>query len=439
MAGWSPMAGDGKTDINMAAPKETVTKMKSIFDSCSVDQLTGLKDMAEKGLRNLVAEHSEDDNLYQYILPNKALNDLETNLAKILRAKKGKEEAMKNNEKAFAIADMTQHILNFICPGQILILSTLDEVRHENKQLKQRLKNLENIKSQAVTKDDLKEMMGVLNGVKAEISEVRTVAYQLKANAIQDSEPNNAGPGPRNQKALRGKKTAPSQREFNNVFLGLGGKRVPGLPYQDQEPNSKRNPIENQPEQAGGGEVFVGEEGENQDVNHEKFTYVGYNASRKRNQTPKVQEKEKRSKKELIAAREIIIHGLATPVDKLNKVKEAILIGDTLDELRTKFLGPQGINIDIEKDIAFHERIVGHHDAKLGYQPVKIRFRNQTFCEKVKKAASAAGALNGRRKVRVGKYRLPKILDEKGNPINEDKKVLEMHNSRPDFFFSEGL
>ena len=37
----------GKTDINMAAPKETVTKMKSIFDSCSVDQLTGLKDMAE--------------------------------------------------------------------------------------------------------------------------------------------------------------------------------------------------------------------------------------------------------------------------------------------------------------------------------------------------------------------------------------------------------
>jgi hypothetical protein len=116
VAGWSPMAGDGKTDINMAAPKETVTKMKWIFDSCSVDQLTGLKDMAEKGLRNLVAEHSEDDNLYQYILPNKALNDLETNLAKILRAKKGKEEAMKNNEKAFAIADMTQHILNLICP-----------------------------------------------------------------------------------------------------------------------------------------------------------------------------------------------------------------------------------------------------------------------------------------------------------------------------------
>ena len=224
VAGWSPMAGDGKTDINMAAPKETVTKMKWIFDSCSVDQLTGLKDMAEKGLRNLVAEHSEDDNLYQYILPNKALNDLETNLAKILRAKKGKEEAMKNNEKAFAIADMTQHILNFICPGQILILSTLDEVRHENKQLKLRLKNLENIKSQAVTKDDLKEMMSVLNGVKAEISEVRTVAYQLKANAIQDSEPNNAGP--RNQKASRGKKTANESSTTYSLALAVNVSRV---------------------------------------------------------------------------------------------------------------------------------------------------------------------------------------------------------------------
>jgi acid phosphatase class B len=141
------------------------------------------------------------------------------------------------------------------------------------------------------------------------------------------------------------------------------------------------------------------------------------------------------SKKEQIAAREIIIHGLATPVDKHDKVAEAILINDSLDELKTRFLGPQGVNIDIEKDIVFHERIVGHHDAKSGYQPVKIRFRNQTFCEKVKKAASAAGALNGRRKMRWGKYRLPKILDEKGIPIKEDQKVLDMHNSRPDKLF----
>ena len=346
-AGWSPMAGT--TETNMASPKETVTKMKSIFDSCSVDQLTGLKDMAKTGLRNIVADHSED-NLYQYFLPRKILNDLETNVAKNLRAKKGKAEAMKSAENAFAIAiaDMTQHVLNFICPGQILILSMLDEVRHENRQLKQRLKNLENIKNQAVTKNDLKEMMSVLNGVRAELGEVRTVAYQLKSNAIQDSiEPNNAGP--RNQRASRAKKNVPSQP------FGPGGKRIQGLPYQDREPSSQRNPTENQPEQAGGGEIFVGEEGEEQSVNQEKFTYVGYKAIRKGNQRPKVQEEKKMSKKAQIASREIIIHGLETPVGKHDKVTEAILINDSLDELKTKFLGPQGVNIDIEKDIVFHE------------------------------------------------------------------------------------
>jgi hypothetical protein len=31
------------------------------------------------------------------------------------------------------------------------------------------------------------------------------------------------------------------------------------------------------------------------------------------------------------------------------------LINDSLDELKTKFLGPQGVNIDIEKDIVFHK------------------------------------------------------------------------------------
>ena len=40
--------------------------------------------------------------------------------------------------------------------------------------------------------------------------------------------------------------------------------------------------------------------------------------------------------------------------------------------------------------------------------------------------------------MRWGKYRLPKILDEKGIPIKEDQKVLDMHNSRPDKLFFRG-
>ena len=94
------------------------------------------------------------------------------------------------------------------------------------------------------------------------------------------------------------------------------------------------------------------------------------------------------------------------------------------------------MDIDIERDICFHDRIVEHHDAKrINCQPVKVRFRKQTFCDRVKKAANNAGALNGRRTIRWGKYKLPRERDEKGNAITEDSFVIEMNKNRPKNLF----
>ena len=122
--------------------------------------------------------------------------------------------------------------------------------------------------------------------------------------------------------------------------------------------------------------------------------------------------------------------------DKFDKVKEAILIMDAFDELKSKYIGKQGVDIDIEKDIVFHDRIVEHHDAtRIGCQPVKVRFRKQTFCNRVKKAANNAGALNGRISIRWGKYKLPRDRDAKGNAITEDPMVLDMHKNRPTNLF----
>ena len=54
---------------------------------------------------------------------------------------------------------------------------------------------------------------------------------------------------------------------------------------------------------------------------------------------------------------------------------------------------------------------------------------------RVKKAANSAGALNGRRSIRWGKYKLPRDRDEKGNAITEDPMVLDMHKNRPTNLF----
>ena len=167
-------------------PSTTENQMlKSIFDSCSVDGINNLRNGAIEGIKNIVAEESEGD-LYQYFLPKKIWSELDKSISHVSDLMSGKEQAQatKRREKSvsIAIADATQHILKFLYPGQILILSMLDEIRIENKWLKNQVKNLE---SELATKNDIGELMSELRGVRAELAETRTVAYQLKENATK--------------------------------------------------------------------------------------------------------------------------------------------------------------------------------------------------------------------------------------------------------------
>ena len=109
-----------------------------------------------------MAEQSEED-YYQYFLPKKIWGDLDATISHVNDLKSGKEQAQatKRREKSvsIAIADSTQHILKCLYPGQILILSMLDEIRIENKWLKNQVKNLE---SELATKNDIGELMSEL-------------------------------------------------------------------------------------------------------------------------------------------------------------------------------------------------------------------------------------------------------------------------------------
>ena len=218
---------------------------------------------------------------------------------------------------------------------------------------------------------------------------------------------------------------------------GINGKPVPGLPKVEVKRKKKRKTNNHGPDHEGTDTVPENSDGAERDESQEApYTFVEI---KRKNRGPREPEVKTRNKKEQLAAKEIIIHGLKTPEDKHDKMSEAILIIDTLDELDPKWLGyTKGVVVDMTKDIAFHERIIGHHDGKNGFQPVKIRFRNQNFCDKVKRAAGAAGALNGRRSIHWGKYKIPRVRDAQGLPMKEDEEVIEMSKNRPLKKNSEG-
>ena len=248
---------------------------------------------------------------------------------------------------------------------------------------RKRLNELNFEKSQeSETKEDFtaltKELMSELKSARAEISEIRNVVFQMKSKVNQETvAPKTANSN--NPKKFKAKRPGPSHN------LDPDGNPIPGL-HLGKGTSSNRNNTENKSDQHIESEEAFHDWNVNKVMeNSEDYQYVGPRKPRKKNQEKKNTPEIKLSKKEQLAAREVIIHGIPTPMggDKFDKVKEAILIMDALDELKSKYLGKQGVDIDIEKNIVFHDRIVEHHDAtRIGCQPVKVRFRKQTFCDK---------------------------------------------------------
>jgi hypothetical protein len=287
--------------------------------------------------------------------------------------------------------------------GGPLTIAMLEEIRFENKQLKKQLNELNQKKSQeSESREDsdknefTKELLIELKSSRAEIQELRNEMAQLKSRGNQEM----TAPKAANSKKPKSSKAKKSANSNPNPIPGLHVETKAGASSSGDDKDKKSY------QEMEGMDAF--NDGDENEVKKklEGYQYQGPKG-RKKNKGKKKEPEIKLSKKEQLAAREVIIHGIPTPAekDKYNKEKEAILIMGAFDELKTKYLGSAGVDIDIERDICYHDRIVEHHDAeRIGCQPVKVRFRKQTFCDSVKKAANSAGALNGRRIIKWGKY-----------------------------------
>ena len=235
-AGLSPTAGEKKT-------KMASSTQSSIFDTSSVEQLQTFKNKAKEGLNSIVADHSEGS---YYVIPEKILNNLEPDVSK--QSKANKEAALKNAEKtfAYAIAELTKHMLGFIVPGQILTIAMLDEIRYENKQLKKQLNELNFKKSQeSESREEFsaltKELISEVKSSRAEIQEIRNVVFQLKSRDNQETAAPKAA-NSNNPKKSKARKSGPSPN------LNPDGNPIPGLNLETGT-SSNRNVKENKSNQ----------------------------------------------------------------------------------------------------------------------------------------------------------------------------------------------
>jgi hypothetical protein len=136
----------------------------------------GAVEHLEKIVNNVDEEAGKDQGMYEYFLPRKIWSELDKTLISVKDLTSGKNEIqrMSTREKSIstAIADSTQHMLKFLYPGQVLILTMLDEIRIKNKSLKGRLKTLE----EWMEKNDINEVLLELKGVKAELAEFKEIS-----------------------------------------------------------------------------------------------------------------------------------------------------------------------------------------------------------------------------------------------------------------------
>ena len=415
------------------APKAETEKVVTLglFEGCSINNIKVLTNGALEHIQEIVNdvgdEAGKDQGPYEYFLPRKIWAELDRSQASVKDLTSGKNEMQRvqTREKSIsmAIADTTQHMLKFLYPGQVLMLTMLDEIRIENKSLKVRLKTIEDW----VEKNDIIEMAHELKGVKAELSEL------IKISTGRD-------------RVDPGKETKQNQRQTTNAktpttYLptGIEGKILPGIqPEVVRKKNKKRkNQGKNEDSKADPSGNEDQETSEGAEIDDTPFKE---SRKKRNNRGPKKPEviSRNQSKQEQLASKEIIIHGLTTPKDEKEKIEESVRIMDVLNELDPEWLGfKKGVIIDMTNDIAFHERIIGHYDGdENGCEPVKIRFKTKKVCDRVKGAAGAAGALNGRKPIHTNsKYRVPKTRDPNGKRIDEDPEVIERAKNRPKIFF----
>ena len=374
--------------------------------------------------------------------------------------KKGElQEAKEASESAIgkAIGRASEHTLGFLIPSHLKIISKQEKIYEETKdvcrtnnnlkkKLEEKLEILGAIDPEEL-KDSLRAIKSVENTVKlladkndcraqlekanAEIARLQTIIGELRDEISEISEGQNQKSG-----ARKNVKNGPKK---NNQGQSAQGQPQPSTSFADMAANNTQAPMSNvSPATTNQGGDQEGYQTQNKPrLGRAKKRNDATNQGNNQVHPPK---KGKPSPKELEEACKIILHGVEVPVGG-KEDDDPVLIQEAMDEFRPVYIGGKGLNIDVSKEIHNIMRIKGHWDEKpvdeggRNAPPIEFTFRHIERARKFKAAAAYAGALNGRRKMKYGKYQIPKYVNKAGEKITPSAEEINRAERRPTFFF----
>ena len=469
-AGSSGQAGQQQ---RMAEPGNS----ESFFTMCDQTQLDKIKSAGQQRLNILINNNADDF----YKLPEGiAKNDL---------------TGKKLGTIAGAMGDLTDHMLGFIIPGQVMMLEKEDKLERDMSQVKTELGKIlqqlsyyaednrrmaKTIKDMADSRAEndrvhtnvIKELQNDVHKSKEEIVKLRNELFLNKetdrGQRPENSAQNDQSQGDQGQGRGRGGRGR-GRGGRGRYYWGPNGSQphpypadiahVPGS-GADFDPNSTSNKYftDNQ----GRTPSQRREQAEKDKVNAKNNDEGGWYdditegpSNPKDNNKKRVQNKNKNKKPETVPltkkqmryAKEVIIHKV--PSQKKGSYKdedeyrarESDILYELFDDISPKYLKDHGVTIDIKKDIDYSDSFMKHYDElHHGLAPIRLRFHTVKMCNQVIKAAKRAECLNGRRPSFFGKHAIPRKYDNSGNlNANADEEAKRIAASRPAFYFRPSL
>ena len=431
----------------------------NLFKQCSVPKIEQFLIAGDKRLIDIIKE-------FQDVEATKASPDDPTKwvpvkvLSALIQGTRARPNEVKEAKEAAetaigkAIGSSTEHILGFVIPillkvlvKQENILEETRDVRRTNQELKQKLDCIE--KLEALETFDPKIMKEIQEGLKSikmlegEVHELMKCRYEdslsLDKAEIQIAELRSTIDGLRPEDATNqnsgGNKSNEGQKPRQN-----------GHPKTNQAPEAKKSfakAAAKKSTQNAAKEKPTPKASENED----SAAFKSDPKDKKRRGKPAQPNQDKNPKssgwldhKKYLEACKIIVHGVKTPA-VYNAEEESIQVQLMMDEFRIKYIGlDKGLNIDVNSDIKVIRRIKNHNDAEpegKNSQPIEIQFRKPELASKFKAAAKYAGALNGRRPTRFGKYAIPRdpYKNKEGIEILPKPETIRMAKERPIYYF----
>ena len=390
----------------------------------------------------------------------------------------------KEGKVSVALAELNKHMLNFLVPGQVLMIQKAENVEdmltNDMSDLKKdvrailqqltyykedhaKMKNAAE-RSDEVAQSNLKLMKDLQNEfteAKKEIIKLRRDIF-LREQTGRSGLDLNQGPSQNvpNQDQSRGRGGRGRGGRGRGSYEGPKGNwgasdptKIPHILGGNAafDPNCSNNRFFKKPAEKTENEDLESEMTSGSHAGHVRGApdpgmydeeggkdFVQPNANRRKNPLTK---KEMRFNKEVIVHKVKSLKKTEYSTEEEFRKKESEIIFQLFDELTPKWLHSYGVVIDIKKDIDFHDRFLEHYEEKTyGEAPIRIRFNTIQKCEQVKRAAKRAECLSGRRESYYGKFAKPREYDKEGNHNDKlDEEAKNKASTRPKFFFRPSI